>query len=65
MDGFVLNISSSSRIETPYSDGRGKLISLDINELYKRVIEKNILLSNLLGISSFISSDIDVVIINS
>lgn len=39
----------------------GKLISSDINELYKRVIEKNIVLSNLLSISSFISSDRDVV----
>nr|YP_010223787.1 RNA polymerase beta' subunit [Bolboschoenus planiculmis]UCL27944.1 RNA polymerase beta' subunit [Bolboschoenus planiculmis]ULQ64179.1 RNA polymerase beta' subunit [Bolboschoenus planiculmis] len=43
----------------------GKLISSDINELYKRVIEKNIVLSNLLSISSFLSSDRDVVVINS
>jgi DNA-directed RNA polymerase beta' subunit len=37
-------------------------ISLQDHELYKRVIEKNILLSNLLSISSFISLDRDVII---
>ena len=51
MDGFMSLTSSSSRIETDYSNRWGKLMSSDINELYRRVIYQNNTLIDLLTTS--------------
>nr|VDD26863.1 unnamed protein product [Brassica rapa] len=52
MDGFMSLTGSASRVETHHSDRRGgKLMSSDINELYRRVIYRNNTLTDLLTTS--------------